>query len=262
MAKPSSSLHTVTLIQGSTYIQRVVAAFLVSAYLVLAMLIGAYWFAVLPKDLVRRADRHLFLARRPESDERWRRAFEEIILVFSDQQLLTGLGVLIAGYVQVMNASLSAYHWNSAVYLAWLSSTVHLMSLSVLRESLKRSRVSLTVRLCAIMLVFVLLVAALWPTAMFPENPAMPVRCLWKAREYATSDVSYFINTSVSYFTLASTFTWKLSQFSDRSREWLRFWGRAWLESAMETAARRALQTRPSTLWSKASLGETSSGDT
>ncbi|KAK7920161.1 hypothetical protein PG985_008183 [Apiospora marii] len=230
----------------------VVAAFLVSAYLVLAMLMGAYWFAVLPKGLVRRADRQLFLARRPESDERWRRAFDEVVLMFSDQQLLTGLGVLVAGYVQVMNASLSAYHWNNVVYLAWLSSTVHLMSLSVLRGRLKRSRVSLIVLLCAILLVFVLLVAALWPTAMFPENPAMPVRCLWKAREYAISDVSYFINTSVSYITLVSTFIWKLSQFSDRSREWLRFWGRASLECAMETAARRSLQTRPFTVWSNA----------
>ncbi|KAK8086131.1 hypothetical protein PG994_001105 [Apiospora phragmitis] len=155
----------------------VVAAFLVSAYLVLAMLLGAYWFAVLPKGLVRRVDRQLFFARCAEPDERWRRIFEEIVLMFSDQQLLTGLGVLIAGYVQVVNASLSAYHWgDSVVYLAWLSSTVHLMSLSVLRERLKRGRVSLTVRICAIMLVFVLLVVVLWPTAV-------PVRCPWKARQ-------------------------------------------------------------------------------
>ncbi|KAK8129272.1 hypothetical protein PG999_001652 [Apiospora kogelbergensis] len=231
----------------------VVAAFLVSAYLVLAMLLVAYWLAVLPKDLVRRVDRQLFFVRRTEPDERWRRIFEEIVLMFSDQQLLTGLGVLIAGYIQVLNASLSAYHWNSVVYLAWLSSTVHLMSLSVLRERLKRSKVSLAIRLCAILLVFVLLVAALWPTAMFPENPTMPVRCLWKARAYSTSEVSYFINTSVSYITLVGTFVWKLSQFSGRSREWIRYWGRASVECALEKAARQLLQTKHPTLWTRAS---------
>lgn len=173
--------------------------------------------------------------------------------MFSDQQLLTGLGVLTAGYVQVVNASLSAYHWNSVVYLAWLSSTVHLMSLSVLRERLKRSKISLATRLCAILLVFVLLVAALWPAAMFPEKPAMPVRCLWKVRAYNTSEVSYFINTPVSYFTLVGTFVWKLSQFSDRTRRWMRYWGRTLMEYALEKAARQLLQTKHPTLWTKTS---------
>ncbi|KAK7949153.1 uncharacterized protein PG986_010039 [Apiospora aurea] len=130
----------------------VVVAFLLSAYLVLALILGAYCFGALPKGLVRRADRQLFFARRPEPDERWQRIFEEVVLMFSDQQLLAGISVLIAAYVQVVNADLGAHHWNSVVYLAWLSSTVRLMSLPVLRERLKRNKLALTVRICAIML--------------------------------------------------------------------------------------------------------------
>ncbi|KAK8106806.1 uncharacterized protein PG998_008819 [Apiospora kogelbergensis] len=192
-----------------------------------------------------------FFVRRTEPDERWRRTFEEIVLIFSDQQLLTGFGVLIAGYVQVVNANLSAYHWNNVVYLAWVSSTVHLMSLSVLRERLKRSKASLMVRLCAILLVFVLLIAALWPMAMFPEDPAMPVRCLWKVGGASNSDVGNYVNTSVSYLTLVGTFVWKLSQFSDRTRGWIRYRGMASWECALEKAARRLLQAKNPTIWTK-----------
>ncbi|KAK8093590.1 hypothetical protein PG997_000275 [Apiospora hydei] len=228
----------------------VVVAFLLSTYLVLALILGAYCFGALPEGLVRRPDRQLFFARRPGPNERWQRIFEEVVLIFSDQQLLTGIGVLVAGYVQVVNADLSAYHWNSVVYLAWLSSTVHLMSLSVLRGRLKRNKLALTVRICAIMLVFILLVAALWPTTMIVEHPATPVRCQWIARKIPT--VGSSMNTFVSYLTLVGTFFWKLGQFPDRSRGWLHFWGRAWLECAMETAARHSLQTRLRTPWSMA----------
>ncbi|KAK8039964.1 hypothetical protein PG993_008375 [Apiospora rasikravindrae] len=100
------------------------------------------------------------------------------------------------------------------------------------------------------MLVFILLVAALWPTTMFPKRPSTPVRCLWEV-ENSHLAVDSFINTFVSYFTLVGTFVWKLSQFPNRSRVWLRCWGRARVECAMETAARRLLRTKPYTLWPK-----------
>ncbi|KAK1464108.1 hypothetical protein CMEL01_12869 [Colletotrichum melonis] len=184
----------------------VLTAFVVSAYLVLALIIWAYWYGTLPEGLVRKVDRRLFFARKQQLNDKWTRMLVELVLTFSDQQLLTGLAILVAGYVQALGANLSIYHWNTVIYLAWLSSTVHLMSLSVLRDRLGTNKILRFIRLFVMISILGLLLAALVPTI---------------------------------------TNGWPSSTATFRWWDWVRFWGRARVECFLEETAKRILQERP-----------------
>ena len=59
------------------------------------------------------------------------KGLERLILSLSDQQLVTGFAVLIAGYINLCTRSL--YYYRIIVALAWFSSTTHLSTLAVLR---------------------------------------------------------------------------------------------------------------------------------
>ena len=61
-------------------------------------------------------------------------ALERFVLSLSDQQLVTGIAILIAGYVNP--CSMDYYHFGIVAALAWFSSTTHLSTLAVLRRYL------------------------------------------------------------------------------------------------------------------------------
>ncbi|KAK8059480.1 hypothetical protein PG996_009410 [Apiospora saccharicola] len=241
-----------------------------TAYIVLALILRAYWYGVLPAYALQRIDRHFFFSRQKEANHRGRRVLEEVILIFSDQQLLTGLGVLITGYILTFNSDLTYYHWRYVVSLAWMSSTVHLMSLSVLRGRLWRNPVTCTVRLCAIGTVFALLIVAFIPTvtsgykpwAHYPEFDeiyynkmglapvATPARCLWNGI-YWDLRWGEDQNTLVSTLIMVVAFAWKLCQFFPGRRNVVRLWGRFKIESCLEAIATRILHNGTHTMFSK-----------
>ncbi|KAK8029023.1 hypothetical protein PG991_006079 [Apiospora marii] len=249
---------------------QVLAAFLVTSYLALALILWAYWYGALPVYALKRIDRQFFFAREKGANHRGRRVFEEAVLIFSDQQLLTGFGILTGGYILAFTSDLSYYHWRYVVSLAWLSSTVHLMSLSVLRDRLWRSPVTCTIRLCAIGIVFTLLIAALVPTRIYRHPPlpnyaildgsdqyggelqiSTPLRCLWNMSGWNQRGVDD-MNNLLSIIIMGVAFTWKLCQFFGGSRNAFRLWGRLKPESYLEALAIRTLRKRPHTLLLKA----------
>ena len=63
----------------------------------------------------------------------WKKPLGKAVLMFSDQQLVTGIALLASGYSQ-LPSELDAYHWQIVVYLAWFSSFTHLTTLTVLRN--------------------------------------------------------------------------------------------------------------------------------
>lgn len=67
-----------------------------------------------------------------EAKQRRRKGLERFLLGLSDQQLVTGLAVMTAGYVQ--RCPMTIYHFNIVGALAWFSSAVHLATLGSLRE--------------------------------------------------------------------------------------------------------------------------------
>jgi hypothetical protein len=61
-----------------------------------------------------------------------------MVMALSDQQLVTGLAILIAAYVKLsLWNDISVYHFTITMDLAWFSSNTHLFSLIVLREWLR-----------------------------------------------------------------------------------------------------------------------------
>ncbi|KAF2188167.1 hypothetical protein K469DRAFT_90243 [Zopfia rhizophila CBS 207.26] len=59
-------------------------------------------------------------------------ALSRFVLILSDQQLVTGLAILIGGLVG--RCRISLYEYQMVTALAWFSSTTHLATLSVLRS--------------------------------------------------------------------------------------------------------------------------------
>lgn len=55
----------------------------------------------------------------------------------SDQQLITGLAIIISGYSQI-RCGLSLYHWSMVTNLAWFSSMTHIASLPFLQSYLRK----------------------------------------------------------------------------------------------------------------------------
>lgn len=87
------------------------------------------------------------LRARIERTDFWQPIVEGLALNLSDQQLLVGISILVAGFVN--HCSISVYHFVIVYDLAWFSSNTHMTSLLVLegylseRSSLRNWRVGL-----------------------------------------------------------------------------------------------------------------------
>ena len=90
--------------------------------------------------------------------EFWARVIEKIILNLSDQLLLTGLAVLIAGFWT--RCSISVYHFALVSDLAWFASNVHLTTLAVLWKFLQDRPVLKNWRAAVMSFMAILLVAS------------------------------------------------------------------------------------------------------
>lgn len=115
--------------------RQTILAFIISAWMSGLIAAIAYIFNLVPEELLGNYDR-VFLRRTAAGSLRWRKIITRAIVTLSDQQIVTGLAVLIAAYSQL--DSISIYHWFIATYLAWISSAVHLTSLTYLRSWLER----------------------------------------------------------------------------------------------------------------------------
>jgi hypothetical protein len=121
----------------------------------------AYFCGFIPADLINDFDQK-FLRVRPRASKTWAKALEKGVLVFSDQQIITGIAVLIAGFIQM--GTISVYPWQIVVDLAWMSSNVHLTSLTFLSNYSLANHTLRTCRMVGMLALFGLLLAALVPT--------------------------------------------------------------------------------------------------
>ena len=88
----------------------------------------------------------------------WIPIIEKLVLSLSDQQLLTGLAVLIASFWT--HCSISVYHFALVNDLAWFSSSVHVTTLSVLRQYLHDNTLLRNWRVALMTILALLLVAS------------------------------------------------------------------------------------------------------
>ena len=92
----------------------------------------------------------------------WKWPIQKCVLWISDQQLVTGIAILGAGFSQIP-AGVPVYHWQIAVYVAWFSSITHLACLTALREYSSKNHVIYVWRITLMVILAVLQIAALVP---------------------------------------------------------------------------------------------------
>jgi len=117
-------------------------------------------------------------ARLERARNRRSKGLERFILALSDQQLVTGLAVLIAGYINLCTRSV--YHFRIIVALAWFSSTTHLSTLAVLRVYLTDHPKIRDWRVVAMLAVLGLLAVAQF-TSFIGADASMPSGCLFQS---------------------------------------------------------------------------------
>ncbi|KAI8255841.1 hypothetical protein K4K58_005352 [Colletotrichum sp. SAR11_239] len=106
-------------------------------------------------------------------------AFDESIIMLCDVQVVTGLGILISGFV-LLRCGLDAIHWQIAVFLAWFSTVTHLSGLEVLRTHLNTYVWSKHLRFSLMSLLLILLLVGIVPTGFFSlrnRNFSSPAVC-------------------------------------------------------------------------------------
>ena len=122
--------------------------------------------------------------RKSRPSKKWIEALESAILSLSDQQVVTGLAILVAGYSQ-LNCGLAVYHWQITVDLAWFSSITHLTTLTCLQHYLCERLALKVLRVISMLVIGVMLASALGATGyMSSENidVAFPAQCLYQPR--------------------------------------------------------------------------------
>lgn len=259
----------------------VVTAFLLSAYLTFATVLAAYLFGLVDSGLLSPVDRRIFRIRpyfsrstiaataaghhgdghehqqrRQQQEERRtpsklrmkaEACVRTAVLAMSDQQIVTGIAIMGAGFQGLRTGTLSAYHYQIVLYLAWMSSSVHLTAITVLASYLKRHRGVLAWRLTGMLVLFVMLIVGLIPTISndwgifwwdgIDSNKtgwAIPARCFWgdlRGGGVSPDAPLGFIILSVSYL-------WKMGQLFSSSRGTYHQWFRGPIERLMVHALR------------------------
>ena len=88
----------------------------------------------------------------------WFPIIEKVVLALSDQQILTGLSIIIIGFVT--QCSISAYHFAIVDDMAWFSANVHLTGLGILRGYLSQRPVHRNWRIYSMVVLAIFILAS------------------------------------------------------------------------------------------------------
>ena len=172
-------------------------------------------------------------------------------IVTSDQQILTGVSILTAGYAK--RCSISVYHWQVVVYLAWMSSSTHLITLSVLRDYLREKSILRLSRVAGMFILFLMLFIAITPTGSqtyyniisgdlyidFPGDCAgVSSACFWNKKYWN----GWRWNAGLSYAFLISSYIARAAALFESSEAFFRRNIRARLLGKLEKALDRKVK--------------------
>jgi hypothetical protein len=181
----------------------VILAFLISAYITLGVVVVAYLGGLVDGSLLGRIDREVHHITPYSSDpsllretrkrrKRLHGCVRDVAVALSDQQIVTGIAIMSAGFVGLRSQSISVYHYQTVLYLAWMSSSVHLSVVTLLSTYLREHRGIMIWRLCGMLTLFAMLVIGvvptisndwgiLWWNSMLEGRTgwAIPASCFW-----------------------------------------------------------------------------------
>ena len=138
-------------------------------------------------------------SQQPTLSDTLRKVIERITLILSDQFLVTGIAVLVTGYMKSSNISI--YHFEIVTWLGWLSSNGHQIALTSIRTYFQDHQMVLRYRAFAVAICFLLLLAAVnlagaqavvnEITQMYEGSYSVPsytydapVRCTWSSEAF------------------------------------------------------------------------------
>jgi hypothetical protein len=113
------------------------AAFFATSVATFVTILLAYIWVCLPNVKLNDVDRFILRRHRNEITietpkiKKMKEGVEAFILALSDQQLVTGLAILIAGFVK---CDISVYSFENVSAIGWFSATTHLATLTILRR--------------------------------------------------------------------------------------------------------------------------------
>lgn len=158
----------------------------------------------------------------PEEKRKWDRArrskgLERFLLALSDQQLVTGLAVLIAGYTN--RCSRTLYHFDIIAALGWFSSTTHLSTLAVLRAYMVDHPRVRDWRAIAMLGVFSLLAVSQIGTYSTQSNN-LPVQCAFESFAPYGLDFLNIIELAIVIIFLAVSYTDRIRRLYTFDPDW------------------------------------------
>ncbi|KAG8527848.1 uncharacterized protein KY384_006764 [Bacidia gigantensis] len=251
----------------------VLISFMATAYLTLIVLCICFIVHFVPDDFMNNIDNGvvntLWGKRRSRPAKSWASSLQTMILMYSDQQLVTGLAILISGYAQ-LSQGISCYHWQVIVYLAWFSSITHLTTLSFLRQYFRENTAARYWRAILMAIMVAMLGIALLPTGdaqwdkmSYSNAGALPVLCTFKRLSSQSSEPGYEFNfiasptmiTSIMVLSLSySTRLIKFSQHSSTLRNMIRTKPGQVIKRALAKSIHKAKQGKKRILWRLAHL--------
>jgi hypothetical protein len=242
----------------------VILAFLISAYVSFFVVLGAYLFGLVEPELLSPADvRFMRIKSRIHRHPRLHHLLQHAILVLSDQQIVTGVAIMAAGFVGLRSGDTNVYHYQIVLYLAWLSCSVHLSALTFLRPFLESHPAVRSWRLLGMVVLFFMLVVGLIPTVSYdwgiinisdPTDASIgkddltgwgiPARCFW-ARTYGDGVNN---DAPIGYALLIVSYIWKVGDMFAPTRKLFNSGIRGPTERVIEQllsiASRRYVRTR------------------
>lgn len=146
----------------------------------MVMILWAYFKDTLPRTCYNGFD-NFILNRKPRNEDGEHvRSLESFILALSDQQLVSGLALVISiniirQGVQDLDTKISAYAYGNAVILAFFSCVIHLATIAVLCDYLKDRHYLKHLRIAVMIVVVALLLQGLAETWTLSQT--MTLRC-------------------------------------------------------------------------------------
>ena len=141
------------------------------------------------------------------SEKKWSEPLRKAVLAFSDQQSITGIAILVSGYIQLDSCQpMTVYNWQITVDLAWFSSITHLTTLTCLRNYFQQRPALRIWRLSCMAINAAILTIALSSTGWEYVSPNLPAICLYRLKDINTTDLeippiynSFYIAITASF---------------------------------------------------------------
>ena len=182
--------------------------------------------------------------------EKWTKATTIALLTYSDTQFITGIAILLAGYLQ-LSLGISVYHWQVVSNLAWFSSVTHIATLTSLRVYFQKRPTLAYCRITAMGINLILLGVASGPANYRDESIdparfyAYPAKCFYEHGH--KPQLNYLMLTGSLVF-LITSYTIRVIRISVTcsrvTHEWLRVKPGNWVKKNHSKAIDRQARSQ------------------